>query len=75
MSDHIEFSELMASASSPGGGLTLANALRTEYIDSDPDDVATTTGEEGGRLTITSNGQPMTVRQVQAELDILVTGE
>ncbi len=75
MSNSIEFTRLMAGASSPGGDLTLAQTLRSEFIESGPDDVATTAGEQGDRITITSSGKPMTVRQVQAELQILIVGE
>jgi hypothetical protein len=75
MSESIEYAQLMAGASSHGGDRKLAETLRSEFIDSDPEDVATTAGNQGDRITITSSGKPMTVRQVQAELQILILGE
>ena len=75
MPETIEYSQLMAGAASHGGVRELAQALRTQFIDSDPEDVATTARGEGQSLTITSSGTPMTVRQVQAELEILILGE
>jgi hypothetical protein len=74
MSDKVEFAQLVAGGSD-GGGFQLAQTLRTEFIDSDPDDVAMTADAAGNRVTITSSGSPMTVRQVEAELDILILGE
>ena len=75
MCDDIEFTQLMADAPAHGGEVRLAEALRTAYLESDPDDVATTAGEAGDRAVITSGGKPMTVSQVQAEIKVLIVGE
>ena len=49
MFESIEFTQLIAGASSHGDELNLAQTLRTEFIESDPDDAATTAGKQGDR--------------------------
>ena len=75
MSESIEFTQLMARASAHGGDLKLAETLRTAYLDRNPDDAATTAGDDGDPIAITSGGRPMTVSQVEAELHVLILGE